>query len=143
MWIKMFYWMKLFPSTAYFLTQLQETSKAVVGFLIMFMIVGFAFSNFFLILQLNLDIDQDEDAPNIVEGLVGNKYIDAMISMYLIALGEFSTDGYTHGNNPWSAWFMFIFATIILLLLFMNMLIAVMAEPFGDVAGSADLYKYK
>ena len=40
-------------------------------------------------------------------------------------------------------WLMFILATVILLLLFMNMLIAVMAEPFGDVASKADLYKYK
>lgn len=108
----------------------------------MFVIVGFAFSNFFLILQLNLD-NNDEDAPNIVESSVGNSYIDAIISMYLLALGEFNTDGYTSGNNPFAAWFMFIFATLILLLLFMNMLIAVMAEPFGDVAAAADLYKYK
>ena len=63
--------------------------------------------------------------------------------MYLLSLGEFVTDGFTESYNPMTLWLMFILATVILLLLFMNMLIAVMAEPFGDVASKADLYKYK
>jgi hypothetical protein len=77
-----------------------------------------------------------------VEGSVGNKYMDALISMYLLALGEFnSMDGYTGGYNVKSSWFMFLLATVILLLLFMNMVIAVMSEPFEDVRSSKVAYQ--
>lgn len=54
--------------------------------------------------------------------------------MYLVSLGEFnSLDGYSGSTNIKSAWLFFLMATIILLLLFMNMLIAVMSERFEAI----------
>jgi hypothetical protein len=135
----MFYWMGLWPEPAYFLVQLSKTLPAVSGFIILFVIVLISFANYFFILQMNNPEggwvnDDDGQNYNYVEQSIGNPYADAVISMYLVALGEFnSMDGYTGGYNVKSVWAMFLLATVILLLLFMNMVIAVMSEPFGDV----------
>ena len=54
--------------------------------------------------------------------------------MYLLSLGEFAEmDGYSEGHDRQLAWLAFVFATIIVQLIFMNMLIAVMSTPFGIV----------
>lgn len=146
LWTKMFYWMGLWPEPAYFLVQLSKTLTAVTGFITLFFIVLIGFANYFFILQLNNPdggwVDDDGSTYNYVEGSISNKYIDAFLSMYLLSLGEFnSMDGYSGGFNVNSCWFMFILATIILLLLFMNMVIAVMSEPFEDVKNSKVAYQ--
>ena len=137
LWVKGFYWAGLFEEPAYFVVQLIKTMSAVKGFAALFVIVLFSFASYFFLLQLNLKdggwVDGDESF-NYVEETIGNSYLDAILSMYLLSLGEFhSMDGYSGGFNKISAWIMFIFATIILLLLFMNMIIAVMSEPFEEV----------
>lgn len=53
--------------------------------------------------------------------------------MYLLSLGEFDMDGYKEGPNVAFAWFFFILATFVILVVFMNMLIAMMGETFGNV----------
>ena len=121
------------------------------GFITLFVFVLIAFANYFFILQQNLDEggwvdDENEHNPNdsynYVEESIGNPYLDAFISMYLLSLGEFnSMDGYSGGFNVKSSWAMFIFATVILLLMFMNMVIAVMSEPFEDVKQSKVAYQ--
>jgi hypothetical protein len=64
--------------------------------------------------------------------------------MFLVSLGEFAAmDGYSTGNDKYFAWLMFFFATLSLLLLFMNMLIAVMNEPFTTVGENKALHKFQ
>ena len=53
--------------------------------------------------------------------------------MYLLALGEFDMDGFKEGPNVYFAWFFFLLATFLVLVVFMNMLIAMMGETFGAV----------
>ena len=147
----MFYWMGLWPEPAYFLVQLSKTITAVAGFITLFFFVLVAFANFFFILQQNLDeggwLDTGDEhntsaAYNYLEAAIENKYADAFINMYLLSLGEFfSMDGYKGGHNQKSAWFMFLLASVILLLMFMNMVIAVMSEPFEDVKNSKVAYQ--
>jgi len=79
---------------------------------------------------------------NYVEETMGYKYIDSIISMYLLSLGEFALDGYNQGYNRESAWVMYLLATSILSLLFMNFLIAIMAEPFERVKEERVQYSY-
>jgi len=63
--------------------------------------------------------------------------------MYLLSLGEFATDGYNEGYNKNSAWMMFFFATVSIMLLFMNFVIAIMSEPFEKVKEEKVQYRYK
>lgn len=60
--------------------------------------------------------------------------IDSLIGVYLIALGEFaSMDSYSSGPNKISAWLMFMSATFLLLIVFMNMLIVIVSQTFETV----------
>ena len=55
--------------------------------------------------------------------------------MYLTGLGEFDTEGYTYDGSPnlYMAWFFFLMATFLVAVVFMNMLIAIMGDTFGEV----------
>ena len=151
MWIKMFYWMKLYSGPAYFLIQLQETVIAVIGFLIMYVVVCFAFANFFHIIQMNVpeegmleEWEKPWEGKNYVEPSFDIPFIDSIFVICLLSIGEFtSIDGYSRGHNPKTAFTMFGLAVIIMMLLFMNMLIAVMATPFAVVEEKKSLYIYK
>jgi hypothetical protein len=55
-----------------------------------------------------------------------------------MGLGEFAFDGYSLGPNKYSAWAMFLFATFLTCVVFMNMLVAIMGETFGTVTEKAE-----
>jgi len=49
-------------------------------------------------------------------------------------MGEFDIDGtYSEGPNNVLCWFMFWLATFLILVVFMNMLIAIMSETYANV----------
>ena len=52
-------------------------------------------------------------------------------------------DENTGGDNEELAHFAFILSTMVLLILFMNMIIAIMSERFAVVQGNAELYKFQ
>jgi hypothetical protein len=51
--------------------------------------------------------------------------------MYLLMLGEFYIDGYKSGSYSLLTWIFFMLATFIVLVVFMNLLIAIMSETFS------------
>jgi len=55
-----------------------------------------------------------------------------------MSLGEFAYDGYGGGPNSISAWVMFLLATFLSCVVFMNMLIAIMGETFGAVTEKSE-----
>jgi len=66
---------------------------------------------------------------------VGVDVIDVMLSMYLMgALGDFDAGAYAHGPDSTRAQIMFLLATFIICVVFMNMLIAIMGDTFGKVS---------
>ena len=50
-----------------------------------------------------------------------------------MCLGEFDVDGYSQGPNQYAAWCAFVLATFIVLVVFMNIIIAIMTESFNKV----------
>lgn len=58
--------------------------------------------------------------------------IDSVVSVYMLgALGDFDTGRYKHGNAKYFVMFMFVLATFVVSVVFMNMLIAIMGDTFG------------
>ena len=53
--------------------------------------------------------------------------------MYLLSLGEFTTETFKSTPNRHIAWIFFILATFMILIVFMNMLIAIMGATFNTV----------
>jgi TRAP-type C4-dicarboxylate transport system permease large subunit len=62
---------------------------------------------------------------------VGFQLADAVIHAYLTGLGDFNKDNYSGGNKV-TVWIFFLIATVIVQLVFMNMLIAIMAAAYED-----------
>jgi hypothetical protein len=54
MWIKVFYWMRLFSSLAYYVKLIQQTLSDAMPFMLMVVIIVFAFANFFYVVNNNL-----------------------------------------------------------------------------------------
>lgn len=53
MWIKVFYWMRLFNAYAYYVKLIQQTLSDSLLFMVMVAIIMFAFANFFLVINKN------------------------------------------------------------------------------------------
>lgn len=64
--------------------------------------------------------------------------------MYLFSLGDFAAYAeFSGGHDKNLAWIAFILSTFVLLLLFMNMIIAIMSEKFAEVGQNKELYKFQ
>lgn len=148
-WMKCFYWGKLYKTSAYFIVQLYETVREMGGFMILLVMCIIAFTNFFMVIQKNKDPEQlDEfgvnEHPDYVTSFVDSEFFASLISVYLLSLGDFQQlAGYSEGHDRQFAWLMFILGTIIIQLIFMNMLIAVMSTPFSIVKEKETLFRYK
>ena len=106
MWIKVFYWMRLFSSFAYYVKLIMQTIADSGLFMVMVGIIMFAFANFFLVINKNqLDTNRDvrakegwkeEDLESeYVNSTTGNMWLDAIIQIYLLgALGDFDITSY-------------------------------------------------
>jgi len=130
MWFKLFYWMRLFKPFSAFIRMITEIVKDIQVFLVMLIISLAAFANIIYVLNLNREGDL-ADVP-IYSDLVGFAPADAMIHAYLTGLGEFGMDNYSESDST-AMWIMFFMATVIVQLIFMNLLIAIMGESFARV----------
>lgn len=129
LWMKNMYWMRLNNNTAHFVTLIQRTIADSKTFTMVLILSLAAFANFFYVINYNSGASY-----SYVSSYVGVDLVDAMISMYLLSLGEFSSlDDYTQGPNSKIAYAFFCLATWLVLIVFMNMLIAIMSATFADV----------
>ena len=140
LWIKTFYWMRLFKNLASFITLITQTLWDIRTFSIMVFLIICAFANFFYIINKNTFYSGDgADAFRYIVDYTQTPVSNALMDMYFIALGEFaSMANYSKGHNSIIAWIMFILATLIMLVVFMNMLIAIMGDTFGNVQSTQE-----
>jgi hypothetical protein len=54
MWIKVFYWMRLFTTTAYYVKLIQETISDSMPFMCMVFLIMASFANFIYVINTNL-----------------------------------------------------------------------------------------
>ena len=141
MWIKVFYWMRLFESLAYYVKLILQTMTDSMPFMLMVGIIVMSFANFFYVINRNLDSYYEEDTGlTYYASYTGHKMVDVIISVYMMgALGDFESAAYTVGCDHLSVTFMFILATFIICVVFMNMLIAIMGETFGNVTEECEI----
>ena len=148
MWIKVFYWMRLFASLAYYVKLIMQTISDSMPFMTMVAIIIFAFGNYFYVIQNNMNeasqqcvVDAGDDAAAAAEcggsywdDYYSNPISDVLVSTYLLgALGAFDSGAFAQGPDSLAAMSMFLLATFIIAVVFMNMLIAIMGETFGSV----------
>lgn len=142
MWVKVFYWMRLFSSLAYYVKLILQTITDSMPFMLMVGIIILSFSNYFYVIDRNLTSywDEERDGMSYYKPYTNHKIIDVITSVYMLgALGDFESDVYRLGYDRYAAMGMFIIATFVISVVFMNMLIAIMGETFGSVTEEAEI----
>lgn len=99
----------------------------------MLIIIVCAFTNLFFIIQLNISEEESKKYHYVVD-YTGEALSSAFVAMYVLALGDFHFSGYGQGPDVVIAWGFFILGTYLMLLVFMNVLIAIMGDTFGRVS---------
>jgi hypothetical protein len=129
--------MRLFKNLAYFVKLIMKTITDIIPFMLMMLIIIAAFAQYFYVVNNNVKyIDPNSDVVFFDE-YVGNNGIDVLISVYLMgAIGAFNSGLFRAGLEPdrHYAIIMFLLATFIIQVVFMNMLIAIMGDTFGQVS---------
>lgn len=135
LWIKMFYWLRLFSSTAYFIKLILNTIFDLRNFFILILIIMASFITMFYVFQQNLKgvVNDKGEQVRYIDEHTGYQLIDAILTIYFIMVGEFYTEDFKHGPNFVIIWPMFLVCNFLMAIVFMNMLIAIMSQTFTEV----------
>lgn len=135
MWLKVFYWCRLFSSLSYYVKLIQQTIADSLDFMLMVLIILLSFGSFLYV----ADRMQDGTGFSYLGEYFNSKAIDSVVSVYMVgALGNFTTDRYRTGGAKYFVMLMFLLATFIVSVVFMNMLVAIMGDTFGQVLEGAE-----
>ena len=88
----------------------------------------FAFAN----LYYQLNIGSNDDNAVLVK-YTGIAFIDSIIAIYQFSLGDFNYDGFINSEYDYLLWGSFILCTFLMIVVFMNMIIAIMGNTFANV----------
>jgi len=126
LWVKMFYFLRIFHPTAAFIRMITEVMKDISIFTLMLIVALMAFGNGFYIL--------DGSGKDVIEvRTMGRDFWQTFAFTYQAGLGEFKTDNYADSNHEVIVWIIFVLCTLFIQILFLNMLIAIIADTFDKV----------
>jgi len=105
--------------------------------MLMVLIIILAFANFFFV--INKCMENSPPESKYYDQYTGNSVVDVFLSLYMLgALGDFDSMRYRSGYDRYYAFVMFLLATFLISVVFMNMLVAIMGETFGQVTEAAE-----
>ena len=134
MWARAIHMLKFNKSIGYLIYSMDSVMQDMKTFLFVLClaIIGFALSFFSMSRSLAYKPGDDGFAPYL------NAPIDALKFSYKSALGDFDTDDFDEWN-----WIIFLFASILEVVVMLNLLIAIISATFERVASQEFLYTYK
>ena len=133
MWIKMFYWLRIFSKTRYFIKLIVSTISDLLRFVYIVLVIMAAFVTIFFVISCNLTDEERKKKPYL-QNYTGSRIADAMITVYFIMVGEFFVDNFNQGPNQILLWPIFIICNFLLAVIFMNMIIAIMSQTYQEVS---------
>lgn len=136
-WLNFFYWMRLTPLTAFYIKLSLETLKDILQFLFLYLMLTLMFATCQLILQRYQNVkaarDPTTEYMEIIQTLTPSDIVNAWLSYWLLGLGEFYMDAFSENKDSEMEWTIFVLATFITNVVFLNMLIAIMGDTFARV----------
>jgi hypothetical protein len=144
LYIKLFYWLRIYKSFSAFIRMISEIVMDIRVFSIMLFLCLAGFANIMMVVNNNRTLNGTD---SLFLDVVGWGPANALIHAYLTGLGDFNKDTYViynddgsiaAGDNNITVWIFFLGATFLVQLVFMNMLIAMMGESFGRINGILD-----
>lgn len=126
MWMKQFYFLRLFPTTALLVRMIIDITMEIKWFLMVMLLAILGFGNSFFIISKNL---KDEE---LLGFFVGPNFMTAFLYSYKNSLGDFNFKGYEYRDviMVHLLWFFHTWLTLIILL---NLLIAIMGDTYARV----------
>lgn len=132
--IKVYDWMRLFDSTAFFILLIKETLKDVAPFM---QLVFISLMTFGIPMIM---IDTLDEGNVIIDELTDKLFFNIVMNQYLLSLGEFNIDPFTEGKGTALCFLFFILATFITQVTMLNMLISIMGDTFSRVTENRELH---
>ena len=131
MWFKVFYWMRLFSKTSFYIRLILETLNDVKYFLILFMTMLMLFGNATYIMNQGRTAD-----GQIYKNMFNFAPIDVVLDQFRIANGDHDviTEGMQVESKDMVMWVFFVMSVLLTQITFLNMLIGIMGETFGRVS---------
>jgi len=123
MWLKVFYFGRIFKSTAALITMVIEITINMQSFLFVFILSVAGFGNCFMIMARNYGTD---------DPFTGHTYWRAFIYSYNQAMGNFDTSAYVD-DDKYYLFLIWFLNTMVTLIIFLNLLIAIMGDIFDRV----------
>lgn len=128
LWVKFFYFLRIFSPTSAFIRMITEIIKDMGVFSAIYLLAVFAFANAYFLLDGGVNAEILEK-----DRIAGGVWWETILYVYMTGLGEFGTDSYNNNQHYSAFWIYFILCTILVQLIFLNMLIAIMADTFDRV----------
>ena len=88
-WLGLYYWMRLFDSTAFYVTMLRETLMDAGIFLTLLILALCAFGTSAYILVAKADAIKEDPDSRVVAQAFGSQLLDSLLTQYMLGLGEF------------------------------------------------------
>lgn len=125
MWAKILHFLRIFESTGFLVRAIIDVISHMKYFFMIFFVIVLAFGDAFKVMMLS---NADGDTYYEDRG-----FISSTFSVFLISLGEFDLEDF--GNvAPIYVQILFTLATIGLIVINLNLLIAVISEAFEKVS---------
>ena len=136
MWIRFFYFLRLFKSTASLVRTIVQIIKDIRTFGLIFLLSILAFGNsYYLLSIISYDYENCELNPEHppCQTFTGKSYLLSLMYTFKSVLGDFDTAGYDEQDHTWIIWVVFVLSVVIVQIVLLNMLIAIMADSFNRV----------
>jgi len=138
MWIKSFYWMRLFTDTSFYVRLIRETLYDIRYFLILFIFILMTFGNTLMVIAEGRDKGAAGAEGGLYKDIFSIRFLNVVFNQYMLSLGEFDLDNYEGEGSDALVWTVFIATTFITQITFLNMLIAIMGDTFARVSEVKD-----
>jgi hypothetical protein len=128
----LYYWFRLFPGLAFFVTFLQEVAIDIAGFVVMFLVCILMFGNAVYLLQGSHKESRSKyhNSDSLVPEAFAIEFLDSMLAQYQITIGMGEVDAFTSNKL---VWVFYLLTTLWTQLTFFNMLIGIMGLTFERV----------
>jgi len=150
---KVFYWLRFFDATCHYVRLILDSMFSVRYFFLLFFIILLAFgAPLYFLSRSRASISEEqaeaeglepEEYGPLVSDHIGIVLLDIAFNMYLLALGEFESMDNYDGVDSGFIWLIFFLATFVVQITFLNVLIAIMGDVYGEVMEKKDQARLK
>ena len=133
--VNIYDWLRLFESTAFFVTLVEKTLKDIKWFMLLFFLALLVFGVPYSMVNMNRDEESE-----LISTLFFWWVLDIVYNQFMLAIGQFEQlDAFSKGPQTQLMVALYVIATFYTSLTMLNMLIAIMGDTFGNVMESRNL----